>query len=94
MMGDDIGSTVSFAWMYRIFGAFSPDSQKLLLVVEADDEETALLFKRVICWCWSWRKCLRVFRLFWTHFSRRGRFPLPVKACAKALVPCSSLRPF
>lgn len=44
MMSDDIGSTVSFAWIYRIFGAFSPDTQQLLLVVEADDEETAILY--------------------------------------------------
>lgn len=43
MKGEDIGSTVSFVWMYRIFGAFSPDTQQLLLVVEADDEDAALL---------------------------------------------------
>jgi hypothetical protein len=43
MMGEDTGSTVSFAWTYRIFGAFSPDTQQLLLVIEAADEETAVL---------------------------------------------------
>ena len=43
MTGGDIGSKVSFDWTRRIFGAFQPDTQQLALVVEADDEETALL---------------------------------------------------
>lgn len=44
MTGGDIGSNVSFDWMHRIFGAFRPETQQLLLVVEADDEEIALLY--------------------------------------------------
>ena len=44
MTRGDIGSKVSFDWMHRIFGAFRPNTQKLLLVVEADNEETALLY--------------------------------------------------
>lgn len=48
MTGGDIDSKVSFDWMHRIYGAFRPDTQQLLLVVEADDEETALLYVSLV----------------------------------------------
>lgn len=48
MTRGDIGSKVSFDWTRRIFGAFQPDTQQLVLVVEADDEETALLYVSLV----------------------------------------------
>jgi len=94
MMSDDIGSTVSFAWMYRIFGAFSPDTQQLLLVVEADDEETALLNVGLVAPYLGIVQASDLLVLELEEMPSGVPTPLPVKACAKALVPCSSLRPF